>query len=172
MEMLPRFHSHTRSHLMGSLDVSGNVNVSGTIKTGNCAFTAYASTNMESLNNQIVIWNSTLNNIGSCYSTSSGKFTAPTNGVYLFGYAFRSSPTYNNVSMSLLGNISGLGSSIYYFTNVQVNYNGYQHGCGSQMLQLSAGDTIWTYASGNATVAGYASIYYNDTFWGALLFAT
>ena len=36
--------------------------------------------------NTPIVFNLTHENIGSCYSTSTGKFTAPVNGVYVFSF--------------------------------------------------------------------------------------
>lgn len=52
-------------------------------------FSAYRSTAVDYTGGATVIWDTTLYNIGNGYSTSTGRFTAPVAGVYLFRTDFR-----------------------------------------------------------------------------------
>ena len=64
-----------------TIDSSGRV-----LTPARPAFHAYSNTGSNSYfsANAEAVWNSTLVNIGDCYSTSTGRFTAPIAGTYFF----------------------------------------------------------------------------------------
>ncbi len=65
--------------------VVARVDSGGRLFTSKPVFSAY---NLSSTaNNAFCVYTSTNVNVGSCYSTSTGRFTAPVSGVYIFNWA-------------------------------------------------------------------------------------
>jgi hypothetical protein len=65
-----------------TIDSSGRVSSSQ-----NISFKAYSNaTNVSYTTTSTVIWNLTQHNLGNCYNTSNGRFTAPITGTYHFGF--------------------------------------------------------------------------------------
>lgn len=109
-----------------------------------------------------MIWETVLHNNGSDYSNVTGKFTAPVDGVYIFGF---------NTLMNNLGS----GEYRYAFYKNGSIYNGiirqkvtavWETIQGSITVELSSGDTMHIqYETG--TGATYNDCNYNR-FWGRL----
>jgi len=73
------------------LDVRGSIVATGSIQFTNPRFFAYSySGNTSFSGGDTLVYNLTDYNIGSCYSVSTGYFTAPANGVYHFTVAIYS----------------------------------------------------------------------------------
>ena len=121
---------------------------------------------------QVVIWPTVVHNVGGYYSTSTGKFTAPIAGLYLFGWTSignNTNDTYrwrfqvNGLSVGdihLRQDTTGTGSE--YPTN----------GMYTLPWILNAGDTVNIFLSSDSGTAPYAN---NDSandyprFWGYLV---
>ena len=69
----------TNSNTALSIDSSGRV-----FTPARPAFHAYKSDDSNLVSSGTYIFNSTFTNIGNCYDTTTGRFTAPVNGVYVF----------------------------------------------------------------------------------------
>lgn len=69
-----------------SLDVVGNVKVSGYLSISNHpAFQVYYNgTNINATT--VIVWNQVVLNNGNCYNNTTGRFTAPITGIYWFSY--------------------------------------------------------------------------------------
>ena len=137
-----------------SLDVSGSVNVSTYLQAGHCAFFVFSNSGSTSMNP--INYSSVQFNIGSCYSTSTFKFTAPVTGVYSFSAS----------AMPSSGSLLWLQSSSYTGNIGAIRNQGANadHICVSSVVRLSAGDTVYP-------AANSGSVNVNDSFSGALLFA-
>jgi hypothetical protein len=73
------------------LDVRGSIVAAGSIQFTNPRFFAHSYNGTTSFSGgDTLVYNLTEYNIGSCYSTSTGYFTAPVNGVYHFTVAIYS----------------------------------------------------------------------------------
>ena len=145
----------------GTYNTAMNVNTYGHItKPYQPFFQAYNNTTV-TYNDQIVTYNSTLNNVGSGYSTSTGYFTAPVTGVYLFRVDYRSDGSGG-------GTVIDIRASTGVFTRHEEqasSYNQY-HQTLAAILKLSAGDYAYVYAgAGNIRPDGNSI----DRFEGYLL---
>jgi len=129
------------------LDVRGNLNVDGVIKSNSPAFSAYEYDDYAVTAAGYITLGNTFVNRGGCYDTSTGKFTAPITGTYYFnaGCPVRAS--------------GGSGFSTWTFHINDVNFNptstsrpivyqridtgtDHQSTSGSLMVTLNAGDTF------------------------------
>lgn len=110
-----------------------------------------------------IIFNNAVTNVGSCYNTSNGRFTAPVAGVYQFNVVF----LYQNVSVGqaceasffLNGANSGgmsFGPRVKYQTDY-TGYNGYVSMSGSFCMYLNAGDYVTVNSIAGRTFEIYGS---------------
>ncbi len=126
-------------------------------------FSAYRNSTVNYTDGQTIIWNATVanSNVGNNYNTSTGRFTAPVTGVYLFRADFRQP-----------GNGAGyfdIRSSTGQVTRHEENSsypNGY-HQTLACMYRLNAGDYVWTQAGGVTAISPDANT--TDRFEGYLL---
>lgn len=122
------------------------INSSGIVTMANQpSFYAYNPTNTTS--GAVKIWQTTRQNVGSCYNTSTGVFTAPVAGTYQFQTFFHNA-TSANAQASFRLNGSDIMEMKFQFGTTP-NYSTLT---GSISLLLNAGDTISVfYASGTLT---------------------
>jgi hypothetical protein len=109
---------------------------------------------------QTVVWSLTLNNVGSGYNTSTGRFTAPVAGVYIFRADFRAP---NNSTTNILDIKSSTGGLTRY--EVPAGGNWY-HTTVAAMYKLAAGDYVYIECGGGTLQPDSNSI---DRFEGYLL---
>ena len=118
------------------------------LKPSNPAFRAYYSVNGSWFlsNNDTFIFNLTEYNIGNCYNTSNGRFTAPVAGVYQFNfYSIYYGPTTNSgVVFRKNGGAPTSGFNMHYSNSVtgwdNVNY--------TTSIYLNAGDYVFIVSIG------------------------
>jgi hypothetical protein len=130
------------------------------------SFNAYSPAVTASQNN--VIWGTTRHNIGNCYNTSTGKFTAPVTGRYLF--TFNSLMNANADYVRLWFNVNGTKYAAYGDTLCGGSYSGgawtgwsYISIGMSIIIELTANDwiAVWndgpisTYGTGYGTFCGH-----------------
>jgi hypothetical protein len=120
--------------------------------------------NLASTGDAVVIYNSLVQNVGSNYSTSTGKFTAPVAGVYAFYAAAYSSV--NTFSQSWLVINGSRGDGTDWSNGSSSNFM-----VGHWIVKLSANDTVGYHpyngsiSSGNIT-ANTSHTYFRGTLLG------
>ena len=125
------------------------------------AFSAYISSG-DTTSNSVLIFNTAVVNRGNNYSTSTGLFTAPITGVYVFMCRVRCNGG-AGINMAWVKNGSNLapwwGTAVSTGTNVI---------SGHIAIQLNAGDTFGTLqATAGGSIQGTAD--YHNMFTGFLL---
>jgi len=125
---------HTNGTTAQTVDSSGRIN-----KPLQPSFHAYpsSSTNYTSADD-VIIFGSTYHNIGSDYNTSTGKFTAPIAGNYLFAWAVYRGDGDESASIHLLHNTT----KKYEGRIDSIGAGGYATISGSLVIALSASDTV------------------------------
>jgi hypothetical protein len=139
------------------LDVRGNLNVDGVIKSNSPAFSAYEYDGYTSTGgNTYVTLGNTFVNKGGCYDTSNGIFTAPISGTYRFTV---------DATIRSPGNTGGGGGTGATTITLHINNanwnptstgrpliyqvidpgTNHQHVSGSLVWNLTAGDTVRIY---------------------------
>ena len=142
------------AHSSNSMSFRTNGNARVTInsdgimtKTHHPSFSAH-TTNTTSANTDVV-FNATVTNIGSHYSTSNGRFTAPVAGNYYFGF-YGMSPHADSTNIRCYFKINGAAHSSGQMYG-GVGYaggtpsNGYTHISMETILPLSANDYVNVY---------------------------
>ena len=109
------------------------------------AFAARAGASRNNVSNQVLVFNTTLFNIGSHYDTSQSRFVAPYTGRYLFG----GSPCYMETNDTMSINIRVNGSTVFEIERV-VAGSMLEHSMFgfSTMLQLTTDDYVELYLLG------------------------
>lgn len=152
-----------KNHLIPSL---GIVSKTFTFITGSdgaaplVAFTAYLDkiiTNPPA--DTSIPFNRVLLNEGNGYNVTSGKFTSPQAGVYLFTFGLESDAPHFLVASLFVDGVNLVNS-------VCIQY---QNGGNTAMVRLNAGSSVWVGTSGaNATIWNSDKLHYS-TFSGILL---
>ena len=141
---------------LGTLQPTQTLDVVGNIKTTHCAFYAYG-VGVETTVNPTIKFAAVLFNVGSCYSLTTYKFTAPVTGVYTFSAS--AMPANAQV---LQFNSSSYGNLVAAFRQQGASQD---HVCISTVIRLNAGDTFYP------GISSTGAVNLNDSFSGALLFA-
>ena len=121
----------------GALDVRGDI-------YGGCPvfFHATRTTHAESTSSSgfnPLIWQSTRNNKGGGYSTTTGKFTAPISGYYEFIYGGMSVNTGDTFELiPRLNNVRYVGPIIYSSADSSQNH---RYGTATAIVYMNVGDT-------------------------------
>jgi hypothetical protein len=139
------------------LDVRGNLNVDGVIKSNSPAFSAYEYNGFTSTGgNTYVTLGDTFVNKGGCYDTSNGIFTAPISGTYRFTV----DATLRSPGGTSGGGGTGATTITLHINNANWNPTNvgrpliyqvidpgtnHQHVSGSLVWNLTAGDTVRIY---------------------------
>lgn len=110
------------------------------------AFSAYGLASYTVSNNVEVVWSTVNVNQGSCYNNSTGRFTAPIDGSYMFHWTFLSVNNTNSVDTRIKINNSTIFGAA--FTGGTVN--DYKSGGGSAGCYLTAGQYVSVAAFGTA----------------------
>lgn len=100
-------------------------------------FCANGLTSYTPINNAEFKFNNIVTNSGSGYSASTGRFTAPITGYYMFHYSFLSESSANQVDTRLKINQSTILASAYSGTGT-----GYKPGGASAGTSLTAGQYV------------------------------
>jgi hypothetical protein len=129
------------------------------------AFRAYYGTGASTdITSGILPYNATQVNIGSCYSTSTYKFTAPVAGRYAFGAS-----TYTSAANSMWDITT---ANLGIIARCEWRVNAASQGVNSiisttTVVELSAGDTVWVvWADGTVRMIGATKFI---SFWGHLI---
>jgi hypothetical protein len=124
------------------------------LKPNNPAFRAYYSVNSTwtLANDATFVFNATEYNIGSCYNTSNGRFTAPVAGVYQFNFYSIVLDNYQNAAISFRKN-GGAPTSGYnlHFSPYQTT-SVWDNVVYTTSLYLNAGDYVYVTNSGGGSV--------------------
>ena len=104
-----------------------------------------------------VVFGGVNHNVGSNYSTSNGRFTAPVAGKYLFTVSILMNPGANGNYERILFALNGTTSTSYIDTLIDLNFqstSSYHAIQGSCILNLSANDYVHVQNSGQSDTYG------------------
>jgi hypothetical protein len=134
-----RFVDNTASATRMQIDGAGRVT-----KPYQPFFSAHRNSAVSYSDGQTIIWNAIVGsgNVGEHYSTSTGRFTAPVAGVYIFRVDFRQSG--NGVGYCDIRSSTGL---VTRHEEPSSSPNGY-HQTISCLYKLAGGDYVWVQAGG------------------------
>jgi hypothetical protein len=111
-----------------------------------------------------IVWNFVTTNIGSCYNSSTGVFTAPVAGRYFFSASGMKANTYAVLWLELLKNGVRVGSVNPYTEGGQYAHVGF-----SAVVEMAANDTVKVRTGGNTSAGLYAQGNAHNYFSGYLL---
>lgn len=147
----------TNSNSALTIDSSGRVNMpqKPVFRATHNTTTGYST------NGDVIIYNTALVNVGNGYSTSTGKFTAPCDGVYGFSYNYYTDAVDATMTDLLLNNNLSYGRTETRFDAK----NNTIIASGLIIIEMNANDYVWiknTEAGGGTVeLIGSATEYYN-----------
>jgi hypothetical protein len=124
------------------------------LKPNNPAFRAYYSVNSTwtLANDATFVFNATEYNIGSCYNTSNGRFTAPVAGVYQFNFYSIVLDNYQNAAISFRKNGGAPTSGFNIHFSPYQTASVWDNVVYTTSLYLNAGDYVYVTNSGGGSV--------------------
>ncbi len=148
---------YTNDGLSMNIDSAGRVTAAGT------PYFRVQKTNGSLTSAQIIIWNTVIQNVGSHYNSSNGRFTAPVNGVYQFNVlgSITSSPT--DTSLHRVRINGTFQSDLFPIATNDASHISY---CLAFALKLSANDYV-DIESGSSTWYGTGN--YHNGYTGYLV---
>ncbi len=147
-----------------SWDGSGNVTVSGRLQTtGQPAFFAYASNDISiASGTQTLTFNTTSINRGAAYSTSTGRFTAPVTGIYLFNVNIALASTATQILyLSAEVHVNGSRTYVGGWANKMTTTSAYTKTNISVLVPLNANDYVQPATEINASATVSSGIGYS-----------
>lgn len=144
------------SNVMSDANIKARFNSSGHLLNPNQpGFRACLSGSPTLSFGAIILWDSVQHNIGNCYSTSTGRFTAPVSGRYYFSHAIRfnnNGSAYTQSTMAVNGSNTFGGA----YMNCTVAGTTYSTPQWNGIINLNAGDYItvagaWSGGNGNCS---------------------
>ncbi|KAL4229010.1 hypothetical protein ACF0H5_012048 [Mactra antiquata] len=130
------------------------------------AFTAYLSHYYNAMSiGDTIVFDKTLTNVGGYYNLTTGRFTAPLSGLYIFSFIIETKHAVDTAVRLVVDGNNALDAVVEPRHNEQ-NLQGGNVG----ILTLSEGQQVWIqiYNTGGQTLEG-GNIYRFTTFTGALL---
>ena len=157
----------SNSYAAGITNQSMTIDHGGRVTTSSQpSFNAYKSGAAWTMNttNGVVAFNSTRHNVGSHFSTSTYRFTAPVAGNYLFTFHFFQHTSYDNDTDTYYG-FHKNGSSLLTFNRGVEGQDGGQSM--SAVISLAANDYVTVQMLGGGSISSYGGQY--NSFTGHLL---
>lgn len=148
---------HTNGTNALTVDSSGRINMPAkpVFRATHNTSTGYST------NGDIIIYNTALINVGNGYNTTTGKFTAPCDGIYGFSYNYYTDAVDHTMTDLLLNNSTSYGRTE---TRLDMGNNSIV-ASGLIIVEMNANDYVWikNTESGGGTVEliGSATEYYN-----------
>ena len=114
------------------------------ILTGNVAFSAVLSQDLDSSeDDETVVFDTIVTNIGSAYNATTGIFMAPSDGIFVFAWTILTYPgKYYNTELVVDGS-----AKLYNAANTNGGNSYESSGC-TGVLQLKAGQRVWIRKNG------------------------
>lgn len=108
-------------------------------------FSAYSNNTASDNTPQIIVWDLTDINVGSCYNTSNGRFTAPVAGNYRF-YATAQGQGLSTQYMEIKFRKNGTDIHTYSDSVIETSSGVHRNATAGIILSLSAGDYVQVFA--------------------------
>lgn len=141
------------------LEVNGNLRTTGYTQSNQIYFSAYLDSNSRSGNQNPLPMQVTSQNVGGCYNTSTSKFTAPVQGVYLFTMTGLRAEGSDSLSWLLMVN-DGYANTGTSEPNERclMTWNSSNGHCSRTMLvNLKKGDAVWVQQTGTGRCDNFRS---------------
>ena len=134
------------------------------------AFLAYGVSGNTNVSGSYWIFPNAVINTGNCYSTSTGRFTAPINGNYMFFATFIGSNTNDVYRYRLRKNLGNYPvSSTQMRLDTGSTGSDYEYGTMAILMNMSAGDYASIYFESTGSTSHSSSVSGHEMFSGYLL---
>jgi len=145
------------------------INESGWVQQPNrpCFFVTPTTDYTPPSGNHVFQANYALYNVGNMYDTSTYRFTAPIEGLYLFGGMYRKDANLSYIHWEVHINGTQVSTSTHGLIGLNTTgYSGFTSGAMTYQLQLNAGDYIDFYIYNNSTSRINRQSYLHGVFLG------
>jgi hypothetical protein len=138
------------------LDVRGSILIDGRLQIpGRVAFAGRKTNGDSNDSNSPVIFNDMDINVDNCYDTSTGYFTAPVSGLYVYCVQFVSGSTNSN-DFKIIKVSGSTSTTIAHSYRASSGSSNEPQGVNDVIVVMNAGDYIKVELVGNATIRGNA----------------